>query len=160
MRNRKNLFPFFLCATACGILVPPPGIELVPSALKVQSLNYCTIREVFRVFFPWLHWSRLLRVDFLQSGAALCCDTRASPCGGFSCCGAGALEPGLSHCTCPVACGIFPDQGSNPHPLHWKADSLPLDHQGSPSKSSLTEGCSGFLRSWSRSSVPIFAFSP
>ena len=21
----------------------------------------------------------------------------------------------------------FPYQGSNPHPLHWKADSLPLD---------------------------------
>ena len=26
----------------------------------------------------------------------------------------------------------FPDKGLNPHPLHWKADSLPLDHQGSP----------------------------
>ena len=26
----------------------------------------------------------------------------------------------------------FPHQGSNPCPLHWKADSLPLDHQGSP----------------------------
>ena len=49
----------------------------MPSALKVQSLNYCTIREVFRVFFPWLHWSRLLRVDFLQSGAARCCGAQA-----------------------------------------------------------------------------------
>ena len=26
----------------------------------------------------------------------------------------------------------FPDQGSNPHPLHLKATSSPLDHQGSP----------------------------
>ena len=26
----------------------------------------------------------------------------------------------------------FPDQGSNPHLLHGKADSLPLNHQGSP----------------------------
>ena len=26
----------------------------------------------------------------------------------------------------------FPDQGSNPHSLHWKADSEPLDHQRSP----------------------------
>ena len=26
----------------------------------------------------------------------------------------------------------FPDQGSNLCPLHWKADSLPLDRQGSP----------------------------
>ena len=33
---------------------------------------------------------------------------------------------------CSVACGIFPDQGSNPCPLHWQADSQPLCHQGSP----------------------------
>ena len=32
-----------------------------------------------------------------------------------------------------AACGIFPDQGSNPCPLHWQADSQPLRHQGSPS---------------------------
>ena len=31
-----------------------------------------------------------------------------------------------------VACGIFPDQGSNPRPLHQQADSQPLRHQGSP----------------------------
>ena len=31
-----------------------------------------------------------------------------------------------------AACGIFPDQGSNPCPLHWQADSQPLSHQGSP----------------------------
>ena len=30
-----------------------------------------------------------------------------------------------------MACGIFPDQGSNPCPLHWQADSQPLRHQGS-----------------------------
>ena len=34
--------------------------------------------------------------------------------------------------SCSVACGIFPDQGSNPCPLHWQADSEPLHHQGSP----------------------------
>ena len=31
-----------------------------------------------------------------------------------------------------TACGIFPDQGSNPCPLHRQADSQPLRHQGSP----------------------------
>ena len=31
-----------------------------------------------------------------------------------------------------AACGIFPDQGSNPCPLHWQVDSQPLHHQGSP----------------------------
>ena len=33
-------------------------------------------------------------------------------------------------------CGMWdlprPDQGSNPCPLHWQADSQPLRHQGSP----------------------------
>ena len=34
--------------------------------------------------------------------------------------------------SCSAACGIFPDQGSNPCPLHWQADSQPLRHQGNP----------------------------
>ena len=34
--------------------------------------------------------------------------------------------------SCSAACGIFSDQGSNPCPLHWQADSQPLRHQGSP----------------------------
>ena len=34
--------------------------------------------------------------------------------------------------SCSEACGILPDQGSNPRPLHWQADSQPLRHQGSP----------------------------
>ena len=36
--------------------------------------------------------------------------------------------------SCSAACGIFPDQGSNPCPLHWQADSQPVRHQGSPQK--------------------------
>ena len=39
--------------------------------------------------------------------------------------------------SCSAACGIFPDQGSNPCPLHWQADSQPLCHQGSPENTSL-----------------------
>ena len=34
--------------------------------------------------------------------------------------------------SCSTACGIFPDQGLNPCPLHWQADSQTLCHQGSP----------------------------
>ena len=34
--------------------------------------------------------------------------------------------------SCSAACGIFPDQGSNPCPLHWQAGSQPRHHQGSP----------------------------
>ena len=50
----------------------------------------------------------------------------ASHCGGFSCCGARALGTRASvvvahRFSCSAACGIFPDQGSNPCPL--QADS-------------------------------------
>ena len=44
--------------------------------------------------------------------------------------------------SCSAACGIFPDQGSNPCPLHWQADSQPLRHQGSPQ---LQFCCASFL---------------
>ena len=33
--------------------------------------------------------------------------------------------------SCSAACGILPNQGSNPCPLHWQADSQPLCHQRS-----------------------------
>ena len=48
---------------------------------------------------------------------------------GSRCAGSVIVAHGPS---CSVACGIFPDQGSNPCPLHWQADSQPLRHQGSP----------------------------
>ena len=37
---------------------------------------------------------------------------------------------GVGYCFLPQ--GIFLTQGWNPPPLHWLADSLPLNHQGSP----------------------------
>ena len=43
--------------------------------------------------------------------------------------GSVVVARGLS---CSVACGIFPDQGSNPCPLHRQADSKPLRHQEVP----------------------------
>ena len=34
------------------------------------------------------------------------------------------MEHGISS---SAACGIFPDQGSNPSPLHWEVNSLPAE---------------------------------
>ena len=45
--------------------------------------------------------------------------------------GSVVVAHGLS---CSAACGILPDQGSNPCPQHWQADSQPLRHQGSPTE--------------------------
>ena len=39
----------------------------------------------------------------------------------LSCCR--ALVVGCTGLSSPVACGIFQDQGTNPCPLHWQADS-------------------------------------
>ena len=36
--------------------------------------------------------------------------------------------------SCPMAGEIFPDQGLDLRPLHWEADSQPLDSQRNPSK--------------------------
>ena len=89
------------------------------------------------------------------------CGGQASHGSGFSCCGAWALGTltwvvaayGLRSCGCWLwsrgsavaalrlcgsrACGIFPDQGLNLCPLHWRVDSFPLSHQGSPQSSVL-----------------------
>ena len=51
---------------------------------------------------------------------------------GFKSMGSVVMGSGLRG---PTACRIFPEQGSNPCPLHWQVDSSPLDHQGSPTLS-------------------------
>ena len=59
------LLLFWLCRTACGILVPRPGIEPVPPAVEVQSLNHWTAREV--PGFTYLK-SRILLPVCMQMG--------------------------------------------------------------------------------------------
>ena len=65
---------------------------------------------------------------------------------GSRCTGSVVVAHGPS---CPVACGIFPDQGSNPCPVHWQADSQPLHHQGSPIINILTTVESAVITSFS-----------
>ena len=66
---------------------------------------------------------------FLIAMASLLRSARASVvvARGLSSCGSWALERRLSSVahglSCSGACGIFTDQGSNPCPLHWQADS-------------------------------------
>ena len=37
---------FWLHSTACGILVPPPGVKPVPPSVRAWNLNNWTTREV------------------------------------------------------------------------------------------------------------------
>ena len=50
--------------------------------------------------------------------------------------------------SCSAACGIFPNQGLNPYPLHWQADSQPLRHQGSPGSLILKALTGSMFTSW------------
>ena len=57
------------------------------------------------------------------------------------------------------ACGIFPDQGSNPCLLHWQADSYTLRHQGTPPLDFFI--CiSGFSFIWSKLLRSVEGFQP
>ena len=64
-------------------------------------------------FFPEYRNIHVLLVNLFVSG--LSCDTWGLHCV------TGILA--VRRLSCPEACGIFPDRGSNPHPLQWQVDS-------------------------------------
>ena len=146
----SSLFFFFFFAP-CGILIPRPGIEPVPPSVDACSPNHWTTREfpskhflffssICLFIYLWLCWV-FVSVQGLSLVVASG-DHSSLRCTGLSlsrplllrstgcrCAGSVIVAHGPS---CSAACGISPDQGSNPCPLHWQADSQPLRHQGSP----------------------------
>ena len=69
---------------ACKILLPPPGIEPVPSAVKVQSSNHWTTREFPPIFFFFFFFT----VPVLVAACRIFivgCRTFVIACGIFSC---------------------------------------------------------------------------
>ena len=93
----------FLCFWLCWVFLAAHGLSLA-----VVSGGHSLAAGAG---FSWLAAEHRLQEHRLQS-----LQHSGSVVGahGFSCC---------------MACGIFPDQGSN---LHWQVDSCPLHHQGSP----------------------------
>ena len=84
-----------------------------------------------------------MRLSSGKQRATLCCSVQASLVDGGQ--GLGLEDRlkssevaacGLSSCaarlSCSEECGIFPDQGLNLCPMHWRAGSYPLHHQRSP----------------------------
>ena len=107
----KNHFGFFLLLFfiylfiyfwLCWVFVSVRGLSLVVAS-GGHSSSQCTGLS--------LSWPLLLRSTGSRSAGSV------------------VVAHGPS---CSAAFGIFPDQGSNPCPLHWQADSQPLRHQGSP----------------------------
>ena len=92
----------FIYLWLCCVFVSVRGLSLVVAS-GGHSSSWCTGLLLSRPLLLWSTGSR-------RAGSAI-------------------VAHGPS---CSAACGILPDQGSNPCPLHWQADSQPLRHQGSP----------------------------
>ena len=131
--------------------------QCIPQCLEhgdhaiVEWMNTASYFLHFYLFiYFWLHWvfvaahglspvvvnggfSLLQRLDFSLWWLLL---FQSMDSIGLSSCGSWGLEHGVSSVAhglcCSEAYGIFLGQGSNLYPLHWQADSQPLDHQETP----------------------------
>ena len=149
MFAKPNPFPF---KNVCLFI-----LSVFLFSCSIMALQYCVVLPDKNFIYFWLHWVFVAGLGFSLlrwAGTALHCCTQASHRSGFSCCGAQpsvVATHGFTSCrsgfqstgsvvvvhgfSCSVACGVFPDQGSNPCPLHWQVDTYPLHHQGSPRQS-------------------------
>ena len=123
------------------MVLQQPKMESPIQIKKIVIFFFCKGIRLFLFIYLWLCW-----VFVSVRGLSL-----VAASGGHSssrCAGLSLSRPLLLRSTssrrsgsvvvahgpsCSTACGILPDQGSNPCPLHWQADSQPLRHQGSPS---------------------------
>ena len=113
---------------------------LIWEGSNVNGIVFCFFFNFIYLFYLWLCWVfvsvRGLSLVAASGGhSSLCCAglSLSQPLPLWS---TGSRHAGsviVAHGpSCSAACGILPDQGSNPCPLHWQADSQPLRHQGSP----------------------------
>ena len=113
-----------------------------------RGLQVSKMLSIFSYTFPcsciYFFFQIYLFIYLFMAALGLRCCARAFKvhsllwCADFSCCGARALGTRASvvvahRLSWSAACGIFPDQVSNPCPRDWQADSQPLCHQGSVS---------------------------
>ena len=138
---------------------PPSWSPISPSPHKIrtQRKSNCVKLESFFLFFFFLKFTFFYLFIYLFIHLWLCWvfasvrgpspvaasgDHSSSRCAGLSPsrpllfwstgssrAGSAIVAHGPSR---SAACGILPDQGSNPCPLHRQADPQPLRHQGSP----------------------------
>ena len=84
----------------------------IPASMVLNRLQMSCVR-ILTIFFFCLSLLWPLSLRSTGSGRA----------------GSAAMAHGPSR---SAACGLLPDRGTNPCPLHWQADSQPLRHLGSP----------------------------
>ena len=98
----KKIFIYLFYLWLCWVFVSVRGLSLVVASGD-HSSSRCVGLSLSRPLLLWSTGSR-------RAGSVL-------------------VAHGPS---CSAACGILPDQGSNPCPLHWQADSQPLVPPGKP----------------------------
>ena len=95
-----------------------PGTEPMHVWASIWALIFFFL--IFKNIYFWLPWVFVaagLSCSWGEQGLRSSCGTRASRCGGFSCCRARALRHRVSSFT---ADGIFLDQRRDPCLLHWQ----------------------------------------
>ena len=112
-------FLIFIYFWSCWVFIAVQG--LFSSCREWELLSYCGAQAS--------HY-----------GGFFCFGVRALGCLGFNCHGTWSQQLWLTgsrvvmahKLSCFVAHGILLNQGLNPCLLHWQADFLPMNHQGSP----------------------------
>ena len=121
----RSFFPYPLTCLPFMYINSAP---FSPSSQQTESAFYhqLVVQNPFKKFiYLWLRWVFVAEQAFSSCGKwglLSICSVWASDCGGFSC-GAQALghvgSAIVAHgLICSTAHEIFPDQGSNPCPLH------------------------------------------
>ena len=114
------------------------------SVQKIAGLSF--LKNIFIYLFIF-DCAESLLLHELFSGCvhrllvAVAC--HVSELAGFSSCGSWDLEHRLNSCVV-WACGILPDQGSNPCLLHWQVKFFTTEPPGKPQASVLTSAKLGF----------------
>lgn len=148
---------YWILAARPGI--EPDPLPRKAKSLSQDCQGSPNIMFVFLLFINfWLDWGFVAALGLsllAEVGATLCCGTQAfslwwlllslstgSRHAGFRSWGTQAQQLELSGSrawvqwlrhtglVCSAVCGIFPDQGWNPCPVNWQADSHPLHHPG------------------------------
>ena len=101
----------------------------------MYNITYICIYIYFKIYFPCTGFCFIDVCSFLQLQRLWLLFVAFRElffvfhCGGFPCCRVQAQQFVAYRLIYPTAYGIFSNQGSNRYPLHWQADSEPLDHQ-------------------------------
>ena len=124
--------------------VPCIGRQTLNHCATREAQHIFTLTNLYFFIYLWLRWVFVAACGLslvvasggyssLRYTCFFCFGARALGMGasvvvahGLSSCGSWALEHSsvaVTHeLSCSAACGIFPDQVSNPCPLHWQAD--------------------------------------